>query len=80
MFYFQNGNDKTPNIYSPQSVSSLLKPIERGFFSQMNNPIIFWDKWSSDPNQKIFSKYDCIPYNINPPDEKDIYNFFIYGN
>ena len=43
-FVFQNGNDKTPNIYSPQSVSSLLKPIESGFFSQMNNTINFWDK------------------------------------
>ena len=79
-FIFQNGNDKTPNIYSPQSVSSLLKPIESGFFSQMNNPINFWDKWSSDPNQKIFRKYDFIPYNINQPDEKDIYNLFMGMN
>jgi hypothetical protein len=28
----------------------------------VNNPIIFWDKWSSDPKQKIFRKYDFIPY------------------
>jgi len=79
-FVFQNGNDKTPNIYSPQSVLSLLKPIESVFFSQMNNAINFWDKWSSDPNQKIFGKYDCIPYNINQPEEKDIYNLFMGMN
>ena len=39
----------------------------------MSNPINFRDKWSSDPNQKIFRKYDFIPYNINPPEEKDVY-------
>ena len=46
----------------------------------MNITINFWDKWSSDPNQKIFRKYDCIPYNINPPEEKDIYNLFMGMN
>ena len=60
----------------------------------MNNTINFWDKWSSDPNQKIFRKYDFIPYNINQPDEKplkgvleaqkapdkDIYNLFMGMN
>ena len=79
-FIFQNGNDEAPNIYSPQSVSSLLKPIESGFFSQMNNTKNNWDKWSSDPNQKICRKYDFIPYNMNPPEEKDIYNLFMGMN
>ena len=46
----------------------------------MNNTINFWNKWSSDPNQKIFIKYDFIPYNINPPDKKDIYNLFMGMN
>ena len=46
----------------------------------MNNPINFWDKWSSDPNQKKFRKYDFIPYNINQPEEKDIYNLFMGMN
>ena len=46
----------------------------------MNITINFWDKWSSDPNQKIFRKHDFIPYNINPPEEKDIYNLFMGMN
>ena len=79
-FIFQNGKDKNPNIYSPQSVSSLLKPIESGFVSGMGNVISFWDKWSADPKQKIFRKYDFIPYNIHPPEEKDIYNLFMGMN
>jgi len=46
----------------------------------VNNPIIFWDKWSSDPKQKIFRKYYFVLYNINPPEEKDIYNLFMGMN
>ena len=46
----------------------------------MGNIISFWDKWSADPKQKIFRKYDFIPYNINPPEEKDIYNLFMGMN
>jgi hypothetical protein len=46
----------------------------------MNNPINFWDKSSSEPNQKIYRKYDFIPYNINPPEEKYIYNLFMGMN
>jgi hypothetical protein len=38
------------------------------------------DKWTADPKQKIFGKYDFITFNINPPEEKDIYKLFMGMN
>lgn len=75
-FIFQNGEDKTPYIYSSQSLASLLKPIQSGCFSAMGTPISFFDKWTNDLEQRIYRKYDFIPYNIEPPKDTDIYNMF----
>tara|TARA_R110002074_G_scaffold201339_1_gene369232 strand:- start:144 stop:2489 length:2346 start_codon:yes stop_codon:yes gene_type:complete len=75
-FIFQNGEDKAPYIYSSISLSALLKPVQSGCLNNMGNPIGFYDKWTNDLEQRIYRKYDFIPYNITPPEDTDIYNMF----
>ena len=85
-YIFQNGDMKDgivksePYVYSSQSISCLLKPIMSGIVSSHGVPINFYDKWSCDPKQRVFRKYDFIPYNISKPAKTDIFNMFMGFN
>lgn len=80
-FIFQNGNDKDLHIYNMSTVSTLLQPIDYEEESEdgktMSYP--FFKKWLMDPNQRIYRKYDFIPFNITPPDT-DVFNMFLGMN
>ena len=78
-FILQNGDDKEPYIYNATSVSMLLKPIQSGYLTTNGCSISFWDKWSQDPKQRIYRKYDFIPYNMVKP-RADIFNMFLGMN
>lgn len=78
-FIFQNGKDKEPYIYSSNTMKTLLEPISSGFISSTGNVIDFWSKWISDPKQRIYRKYDFIPYNMIKADV-DVFNMFLGMN
>lgn len=80
-FMFENGNVKDgitmiePHIYPAQSLACLLKPIFSGLFTPTGMPISFYDKWTTDHTQRIYRKYDFIPYVYHPP-SLDVFNMF----
>lgn len=84
-FIFQNGEEKEgvivsePFVYSAQSLSCLLRPIQSGFVSNSGTLIPFYDKWSCDPSQRIYRKYDFVPFVTKPP-RSDIFNMFMGFN
>jgi hypothetical protein len=78
-FVFQNGKDKDPNIYNTKQMSMVCQPVESGYISAMGNRIMFWDKWIIDPKQRVYRKYDFIPYNMIKADV-DIFNMFLGMN
>lgn len=78
-FIFQNGKDKEPYIYNSSTMNVLLEPILSGYVSSTGNSISFWSKWISDPKQRIYRKYDFIPYNMVKPDTT-IFNMFLGMN
>jgi hypothetical protein len=78
-FIFQNGKDKEPYIYSSSTMNILLEPILSGYMSSTGNLISFWSKWTSDPKQRIYRKYDFVPYNMIKADI-DIFNMFLGMN
>jgi len=84
-FIFQNGEEKEgiivsePFVYSAQSLCCLLKPIQSGLSSPTGISTSFYDKWSCDPSQRIYRKYDFVPFVTQPP-RTDIFNMFMGFN
>jgi hypothetical protein len=63
---------------SDEAMKKLLKPITSGETDDKGNDISFYQKWTTDINQKYKDKVDFIPFN---PDEnyktnKHIFNLF----
>jgi hypothetical protein len=75
-YIFQNGEDKQPYIYNISDVNQLLEPIMSGCYTELGQPISFFEKWKKDPTQKCKRKYDFIPFNPTEQIDNDIYNLF----
>ncbi len=86
IYLYQNGKHKLPQLMNNSELRELLKPIQSGYISQMGGPIPFADKWTSDPEHRLYRTMDFIPFNQEKPIEDDnVFNLFegfnpdIYG-
>ena len=85
MFILQNGIYKTADFLCPQAYSNFLKAVKSGYKTSAGTNIPFYDRWSTDVNHRIYRTYDFIPYNVDKPNDKSIFNVFqgfnddIYG-
>jgi len=66
---------KEPLIYSIQSMSNLLKPIQSGILNELGKPTPFFSRWFEDSSQRVYRTYDFSPFSTSPPPQ-DILNLF----
>tara|TARA_R110000803_G_scaffold5966_2_gene19595 strand:- start:1310 stop:3673 length:2364 start_codon:yes stop_codon:yes gene_type:complete len=85
-YVFQNGLDRKCNFWNSNACSNAFTPITSGF-KTMGGAVPFYSKWSQDVNQRLYKRFDFIPYNNEKTSEcpKDVLNVFegfnpdIYG-
>lgn len=84
-FVFQNGSDRHCDFWNTGACSVAFTPIESGFKAPMGGSLSFYSKWSQDVDQRLYKRYDFIPYNLAtncPPDILNVFEGFnpdIYG-